>query len=115
MARAAQAIETVTDQLLEVDEYGRIGAGDSHPDGVDREDWDVPFTPSYVHPVQVCNYGVLVCLDTEGCMWTPMARTIVEALSRALNEAGVAAHITGHCPTLEGHWRAFTDDTPQPP
>ena len=42
-----------------------------------------------------------------------MARTIVEILSEALIEAGVAAHITGQCPTLEGHWRTFTDDTPQ--
>jgi hypothetical protein len=114
VARAAQAIDAVADQLLEVDEYGRIGADESHPAGVDREDWDVPYTPNHVHPVQVCNHGVLVLLDTEGCMWTPMARTIVEILSRALIAAGVAAHITGHCPTLEGQWRTFTADPPRP-
>ena len=58
------------------------------------------YAPNYVSDVQVCAYGAMVGLDTQGVMFSAMGRTMVGILVGALADEDIPAHITGHCPNL---------------
>ena len=83
---------------MEVDEHGNVLEPGQLPE-VGVAPGEEIYTPSY-SDVEMCAYGAIVGLDTDGVMFSAMGRTILGILIDALSADSIPAHITGHRPDL---------------
>ncbi len=104
--RAAAVLDELRDTLLEVDERG---VSMPYEDRVDAEIAETFLTPRYVAEIEASWLGARVLLDTRGCMWAAMGRTMVEIISSALADAHIPAVIGGRCAELDGQFVAWRE------
>ncbi len=102
-ARAAAALEPVAPRLIEVNEFGELQPWDPN-----REPYtEVPYTPSYVAPLEYNQFAVEINVDTDGDITAAMGRTMVTILADALAANRIPSHIAGFRRDLQGQLRTY--------
>lgn len=104
---AAAALDGVRDTLLAIDPTA-FGTASGAPRQTEAADTPAP-APRYVAEVEVSWLGARVLIDTGGQLSGVVGRRIVDVLSHALGEAGVAAVIGGRCAELDGQFVTWSD------
>lgn len=100
-AKATAAVARIAARLLNVDDRGT-----EHSDSEIARTAGA-YTPNYLHDLLWCDRGTLVMLDTKGTMPAPMARAMLDIITRALLDERVPALITGWIAALSSEMKPW--------